>query len=120
MPLVRGNAKAAIENPADADSAKCIGELMDAIDDYIPEPVRENDKPFLMAIEDVFSIEGRGTVATGRIERGVIKVGEEVEIIGLTDEPAKTTCTGVEAFNKTMDEGYGRRQCRLLVAWCEA
>ncbi len=106
VPLVRGNAKAAIENPSDEASAKCIGELMDAIDEYIPEPVRDNDKPFLMAIEDVFSIEGRGTVATGRIERGVVKVGEEVEIIGLTEAPVKTTCTGVEAFNKTMDEGF--------------
>jgi len=105
VPLVRGNAKGAIENPSDPEAAKCIGELMDAIDEYIPEPVRETDKPFLMAIEDVFSIEGRGTVATGRIERGVIKVGEEVEIVGLADVPVKTTCTGVEAFNKTLDEG---------------
>ncbi|MGI9427753.1 MAG: elongation factor Tu [Bythopirellula sp.] len=106
VPMVRGNSKAAIEHPEVEENAKPIGELMDAIDAYIPEPVRENDKPFLMAIEDVFSIEGRGTVATGRIERGVIKVGEEVEIIGLTEEPTKTTCTGVEAFNKTMDEGF--------------
>ena len=106
VPLIKGDSKSAYENPADPEAAKCVGELMDAIDEYIPEPVRENDKPFLMAIEDVFSIEGRGTVATGRIERGTIKVGEEVEIIGLTAEPAKTTITGVEAFNKTMDEGY--------------
>ncbi len=105
VPLVRGNAKAAIETPEDADAGKCITELMEAIDTYIPEPVRDNDKPFLMAIEDVFSIEGRGTVATGRIERGMIKTGEEVEIIGLTEAPTKTTCTGVEAFNKTMDQG---------------
>jgi len=105
VPLVRGNAKGAIENPSDPEMGKCIGELMDAIDEYIPEPTREMDKPFLMAIEDVFSIEGRGTVATGRIERGMIKTGEEVEIIGLVSEPAKTTCTGVEAFNRTMEEG---------------
>jgi elongation factor Tu len=105
VPLVRGNAKAAIENPSDPEAGKCITELMEAIDTYIPEPVRDNDKPFLMAIEDVFSIEGRGTVATGRIERGMIKTGEEVEIIGLTEAPTKTTCTGVEAFNKTMDQG---------------
>ena len=78
---------------------------MDAIDEYIPEPTREEDKPFLMAIEDVFSIEGRGTVATGRIERGVIKVGEEVEIVGLAGESAKTTVTGVEMFRKLLDEG---------------
>jgi elongation factor Tu len=105
VPLVRGNAKAAIDRPADPAAAKCIDELMDAIDAYIPEPVRETDKPFMMAIEDVFSIEGRGTVATGRIERGVVKVGEEVAIIGLTDAPTKTTCTGVEMFNKSLDQG---------------
>jgi elongation factor Tu len=105
IPLVRGNAKAAYENPTDAAASKCITELMEAIDAYIPEPVRETDKPFMMAIEDVFSIEGRGTVATGRIERGVVKVGEEVAIIGLTDAPTKTTCTGVEMFNKSLDQG---------------
>ncbi len=92
MPIVRGIAKPAYDNPADPGASKCITELIDAIDAYIPEPTREEDKPFLMAVEDVFSIEGRGTVATGRIERGVVKVGEEVEIIGLTDEPTKTTC----------------------------
>ncbi|MEO0532124.1 MAG: elongation factor Tu [Planctomycetota bacterium] len=106
VPLIRGNSKAAYENPDDPEAQKCITELMEAIDTYIPEPTREIDKPFLMAIEDVFSIEGRGTVATGRIEKGKIKVGEEVEIIGLTEAPTKTTCTGVEAFNKTMDEGH--------------
>ncbi|MEN1681321.1 MAG: elongation factor Tu [Planctomycetota bacterium] len=106
VPLIKGNSKLAYEKPDDPEAQKCITELMEAIDSYIPEPEREVDKPFLMAIEDVFSIEGRGTVATGRIERGKIKVGEEVEIIGLTEAPAKTTCTGVEAFNKTMDEGF--------------
>ncbi len=115
VPFIRGNSKAAIENPADPEAAKCIGELMDAIDSYIPEPVRENDKPFLMAIEDVFSIEGRGTVATGRIERGVVKVGEEVEIVGLAEESTKTTCTGVEAFNKTMDEGHAGENVGCLL-----
>jgi len=105
IPLIRGQAKAAYEKPADAQASKSISDLMDAIDSYIPEPVREIDKPFMMAIEDVFSIEGRGTVATGRIERGVIKVGEEVQIIGLTDAPVKTTCTGVEMFNKSLDQG---------------
>jgi elongation factor Tu len=103
--IVRGSAKAAYENPSDPEASKCIGELMDAIDSDIPEPTREVDKPFLMAIEDVFSIEGRGTVATGRIERGIVKVGDEVEIIGLTDKPTKTTCTGVEMFNKSLDQG---------------
>jgi elongation factor Tu len=105
IPVIRGNAKGAIENPGDEKYNKCIGELMDAIDSYIPEPEREVDKPFLMAIEDVFSIEGRGTVATGRIERGVVKVGDEVEILGLAAATTKTTCTGVEAFNKTLDKG---------------
>jgi elongation factor Tu len=105
IPLVRGNAKAAYEKPSDPEASKCITELMEAIDAYIPEPVRETEKPFLMAIEDVFSIEGRGTVATGRIERGVVKVGEEVQIIGLTEAPTKTTCTGVEMFNKSLDQG---------------
>ena len=105
VPMVRGSAKAAYDKPADPEASKCITELMEAIDSYIPEPVREVDKPFMMAIEDVFSIEGRGTVATGRIERGVVKVGEEVSIIGLTDAPTKTTCTGVEMFNKSLDQG---------------
>jgi len=104
-PIVRGSASGAYENPSDPEKTQCIQELMDAIDAYIAEPVREEDKPFLMAIEDVFSIEGRGTVATGRIERGVIKTGEEVEIIGLTEKPRKTTCTGVEMFRKLLEEG---------------
>lgn len=105
VPVVRGSSLPAINNPSDPEAAKCIGELMDALDEYIPEPVREDDKPFLMAIEDVFSIEGRGTVATGRIERGVVKVGEEVEIVGLGEAPVKTTCTGVEMFRKEMESG---------------
>jgi elongation factor Tu len=105
VPIVRGSSLPAYQKPGDPAASKCISELMDAIDSYIPEPVREEDKPFLMAIEDVFSIEGRGTVATGRIERGVIKVGEEVQIIGLSKEPMKTTVTGVEMFRKLLDEG---------------
>jgi elongation factor Tu len=105
IPIIRGSASGAYEHPDDAEKTQCIQELMDAIDAYIPQPAREEDKPFLMAIEDVFSIEGRGTVATGRIERGVIKTGEEVEIIGLTEKPRKTTCTGVEMFRKLLDEG---------------
>ncbi|MHC2069466.1 elongation factor Tu [Bremerella sp. T1] len=104
-PVVRGNSLGAYNNPADADASACITELVDALDSYIPEPERETDKPFLMAIEDVFSIEGRGTVATGRIERGIVKVGEEVEILGLTEKPTKTTVTGVEMFNKILQEG---------------
>ena len=105
VPIIRGCALPALEDPSNEDKAKCIGELMDAIDSYIPEPKRDEDMDFLMAIEDVFSIEGRGTVATGRIERGVLRTGEEVEIIGLEAEPRKTTCTGVEMFRKILDEG---------------
>ncbi len=105
LPIIRGSALPALNNPTDPEAAKCIGELMDAIDNYIPEPKREEDRPFLMAIEDVFSIEGRGTVATGRIERGVLRTGEEVEIIGLDEVPRKTTCTGVEMFRKILDSG---------------
>ena len=104
VPVIHGSALPAYQNPEDPDKIACIGELMDAIDATIPEPAREEDKPFLMAIEDVFSIEGRGTVATGRIERGVIKVGEEVEILGLRDS-TKTTVTGVEMFRKLLPEG---------------
>jgi elongation factor Tu len=105
IPIVKGSALPAYKNPDDAEANACIGELVAAIDSYIPEPPREEDKPFLMAIEDVFSIEGRGTVATGRIERGVIKPGEDVEIVGLVDTPAKTVVTGVEMFRKLLDEG---------------
>ncbi len=105
IPIVRGASLKAYQNPEDPEVTKCIGELMDAIDSYIPEPQRAVDLPFLMAIEDVFSIEGRGTVATGRIERGVVHVGDEVEIVGLSPESRKTTCTGVEMFRKLLDEG---------------
>ena len=105
IPVIRGNALGAYEHPEDPQVGKSIQELLDAIDNYIPEPVREIDKPFLMAVEDVFSIEGRGTVATGRIERGRVHVGDEVEIVGLSEKPWKTTVTGVEMFNKTLNEG---------------
>jgi elongation factor Tu len=105
IPIIRGASLTAYNNPTDPEKTKCIQDLMDAIDKYIPEPQREVDKPFLMAIEDVFSIEGRGTVATGRIERGLVKVGEEVEIVGFAPESRKTVCTGVEMFNKTLDQG---------------
>jgi len=104
VPFIRGSALLALENPDDPDKAKCIWELMDQVDAYIPEPVREIDQPFLMPIEDVFSISGRGTVATGRVERGRVKVGDEVEIVGIRPT-AKTTCTGVEMFRKLLDEG---------------
>jgi len=104
-PIVRGQSKAAVENPKDDAICKPIDELFEAIDSYIPEPAREVDKPFLMSIEDVFSIKGRGTVATGRIERGQIKVGETVEIVGLRAESKSCVVTGVEMFNKTLDSG---------------
>jgi elongation factor Tu len=105
VPIVRGSALPAYQNPTDPAARKCIEELLDAIDNYIPQPERDIDKPFLMAIEDVFSIEGRGTVATGRIERGVVRVGDEVMIVGLSKEPTKTTVTGVEMFRKELSEG---------------
>ena len=114
VPVIRGSAKPALDSPGDEGCAKCIGDLMDALDSYIPEPAREADKPFLMAIEDVFSIEGRGTVATGRIEAGVVKVGEKVEIIGLKDTQ-ETTVTGVEMFQKTLDEGMAGDNVGILL-----
>ena len=103
-PVIKGAALPAMQHPEDPEKIKCVGELMDAIDSFIPEPTREVDKDFLMSVEDVFSIKGRGTVATGRIERGVVKVGDIVEIVGL-DETTKTTVTGVEMFNKTLEDG---------------
>jgi elongation factor Tu len=114
-PIIRGVARDAMNDPADPEKAKCIDELMEALDSFIPMPPREEDKPFLMAIEDVFSIEGRGTVATGRIERGVIKVGEEVEIVGFTDEKRKVVCTGVEMFKKELDQGQAGDNVGLLL-----
>ena len=105
IPITRGSSLPAYNNPTDPVATKCIGDLLDSVDAYIPEPMREVDKPFLMAVEDVFSIEGRGTVATGRIERGVVKVGDEVAIIGFAPEARKTVCTGVEMFNKQLEQG---------------
>ncbi len=102
--VVQGSSLPALENPTDEAAIKCIGELMEALDSSIPEPERDVDQPFLMSVEDVFSIKGRGTVATGRIERGVVNMGEEIEIVGLTDTQ-KTVCTGVEMFNKTLATG---------------
>ena len=104
IPIIRGQSKDALENPTtDGPGSKSIDELMDALDNFIPEPKREQDKPFLMSVEDVFSIKGRGTVATGRVERGMAKVGDEVEIIGLRKNNTKTVLTGIEMFNKTLD-----------------
>ena len=105
IPVVRGSALKALESDsADSPDAQCVLELLAACDSYFPDPVRETDKPFLMPSEDVFSISGRGTVVTGRVERGIIKVGEEVEIVGIRPT-VKTTCTGVEMFRKLLDQG---------------
>jgi elongation factor Tu len=104
IPIVKGSALAALEDGDAAIGADAIRELMAAVDDYIPQPERPKDQPFLMPIEDVFSISGRGTVVTGRIERGIVNVGEEIEIVGLKDT-TKTTCTGVEMFRKLLDQG---------------
>ncbi|MDQ0163568.1 elongation factor Tu [Bacillus alveayuensis] len=101
VPVIKGSALKALEG--DAEWEEKIMELMNAVDEYIPTPERDTDKPFMMPVEDVFSITGRGTVATGRVERGQVKVGDEVEIIGLADEPKKTTVTGVEMFRKLLD-----------------
>jgi elongation factor Tu len=104
-PIVRGSALKALESDdSDSEEAKCVFELMEAVDSFIPEPERDVDKPFLMPIEDVFSISGRGTVVTGRVERGVIHVGDNVEIVGIRPT-LKTVCTGVEMFRKLLDEG---------------
>ncbi|MEK7164467.1 MAG: elongation factor Tu, partial [Patescibacteria group bacterium] len=103
-PIIRGSALKALENPADEAATKPIMDLVNALDTYIPEPKRDTDKPFLMPVEDIFSIEGRGTVVTGRIERGIVKLNEEMEIVGLR-ATAKTVITGIEMFNKQLDEG---------------
>ncbi|MEM1098972.1 MAG: elongation factor Tu, partial [Planctomycetota bacterium] len=117
-PIVRGAAFPALQNPSDAEASKCIGDLMDAIDTWIPEPERETDKPFLMSVEDVFSIKGRGTVATGRVERGEVKVGDTAEIVGLR-ETQTTTITGVEMFNKTLDSAIAGDNCGVLLRGIE-
>ncbi|MFN7614261.1 MAG: elongation factor Tu, partial [Phycisphaerae bacterium] len=118
-PIIRGQSKLALENPRDDKACKPIDDLFVALDSYIPEPTREVDKPFLMSVEDVFSIKGRGTVATGRIERGVIKVGDAVEIVGLTAENLKSTITGVEMFQKTLDSGQAGDNVGVLLRGLE-
>jgi elongation factor Tu len=112
-PIVRGSALKALENPT-GEEAKAVLELVGHLDSYVPEPTRDTDKPFLMPIEDVFSIEGRGTVVTGRIERGIVKVNEEVELIGIKDT-AKTVVTGIEMFNKSLDEGRAGDNAGVLL-----
>ncbi len=120
IPIIRGSALKAMESEGSDDEAcKCIDELMEAVDDYIPVPERAVDQPFLMPVEDVFSIKGRGTVGTGRVERGIVKVGDEVEVVGLSKEIRKTTCTGVEMFNKTLDQGQAGDNVGLLLRGVE-
>ena len=114
VPVIRGSALQALENPEDEEKTKPIWELMEALDTYFPVPDRPVDKPFLMPIEDIFSISGRGTVATGRVETGVIKVGEEIEIVGFRDT-TKTTVTGVEMFRKLLDEGRAGENVGVLL-----
>ena len=118
-PIVKGSALKALENPNDAEAVKCIGELMDACDTFIPQPDRAVDKPFLMPVEDVFSITGRGTVGTGRIESGKVKVGEEVEVVGLDNKIGTTTVTGVEMFQKILEEGEAGDNAGLLLRGVE-
>jgi elongation factor Tu len=113
-PVIKGSALKAMEAEGEGEAVECIQELMDAIDAFIPEPVREIDKPFLMPVEDVFSITGRGTVATGRIERGIVKQGEEVELVGMGAD-RKTVVTGVEMFRKLLDEGRAGDNAGLLL-----
>jgi elongation factor Tu len=118
IPIVRGSSRPALENPKDAAAAKPILDLVKAMDEYIPDPVREVDKPFLMAVEDVFSIKGRGTVGTGRIDRGRVKVGDSVEIIGFGAKKP-TTVTGVEMFQKTLDQGEAGDNIGVLLRGIE-
>jgi elongation factor Tu len=118
-PIIRGQSKAALENPKDDKICKPIDDLFEAIDTFIPEPPREKDKPFLMSVEDVFSIKGRGTVATGRIERGIMKVGDAAEIVGLRPENKTTTITGVEMFQKTLDQGEAGDNVGVLLRGIE-
>ena len=120
IPIIKGSALAAMESEGKDDEAcKCIDELMVAVDDYFPVPERDVDKPFLMPVEDVFSIKGRGTVGTGRVDRGKVHTGEEIEIVGLAKETRKTVVTGVEMFNKTLNEGQAGDNIGLLLRGVE-
>ncbi|MBI3818361.1 MAG: elongation factor Tu [Planctomycetes bacterium] len=118
-PIIRGNALKAYTTPKDPESAKCIEELVEALDTFIPDPKREDEKAFLMSIEDVFSIKGRGTVGTGRIERGKCHVNDAVEIVGFNKEPIKTVITGIEMFQKTLDEGISGDNVGVLLRGVE-
>ncbi len=115
VPVIRGSALKALQNPGDEAASKCIMDIVNALDTYIPEPIRDVEKPLLMPIEDVFSIEGRGTVVTGRIERGMVKINEEVVLVGLKEDPTKTVVTGIEMFNKQLTEGRAGDNAGVLL-----
>ncbi len=120
IPIIKGSALQAMESEGkDDETCKCVDELMEMVDDYIPIPERDVDKPFLMPVEDVFSIKGRGTVGTGRVDRGIVHVGDEVEVVGLAKEVRKTVVTGVEMFNKTLDEGRAGDNVGVLLRGVE-
>jgi len=120
IPFVRGSALKAMESGEwEAEETKCVHELLAAIDDYIPTPERDVNRPFLMPVEDVFTITGRGTVATGRVDRGKVRTGEEIELVGLNPKPIKTVCTGVEMFRKTLDEGQAGDNIGVLLRGVE-
>jgi len=120
IPIIKGSALAAMESEGKDDEAcKCVDEVLTAVDDYFPVPERDVDKPFLMPVEDVFSIKGRGTVGTGRVERGVVRVGDEIEIVGLAKETRKTVVTGVEMFNKTLSDGQAGDNIGVLLRGVE-
>ena len=114
-PIIRGSALKALQNPSDDAASKPVLDLVKALDEYIPEPQRATDKPFLMPVEDVFSIEGRGTVVTGRIERGMVHINDEIAIVGLREEPMKTVVTGIEMFNKSLKEGQAGDNAGILL-----
>ena len=121
-PIVRGSAKAALDSTTtdpNAPEYDCIRELLRVVDEYIPEPKRETDKPFMMAVEDVFSIKGRGTVVTGRMDRGIVKMGDPIEIVGLKEKAMSTVVTGVEMFHKQLDEGMAGDNLGLLLRGIE-
>ena len=115
VPVIRGSALKALQHPGDEAASKCILDIVNALDTYIPDPIRDTEKPLLLPIEDVFSIEGRGTVVTGRIERGIVHVNDEVLLVGIHEEPTKTVVTGIEMFNKSLDKGQAGDNAGVLL-----